>query len=285
MSTKFAGLEGFFWWFGVVEDRKDPEKLGRVRVRIYNFHGDKTLTPTDDLQWAFVVMQPTSASFQKVGLSPTGIMEGSTVLGFFADGQNGQMPMVLGTLHGIPDKDVNKHDVTPLARENNSINKSLVGPEPSSSYGGLYPFNRVYQSESGHIIEIDDTPNKERIHIYHKKGTYTEINYDGRKVSKVVDDNIEVVLKNNTVYVQGNSNTEIKGSVQVVVDGNVDVKVKGNYSLQVDGNIKINGKVINMNNGSKGAARVDDTADTSDSGNSPGTNKIESGSKTVFIGD
>lgn len=282
---KQIGIEGFFWWFGIVEDRKDPEKLGRVRVRVYNFHGDKTDTPTNDLQWAFIIMQPTSASNQKVGLSPTGLMEGSTVFGFFADGQNGQMPMVLGSLPGIPDKDVSKHDVTPLARENNSINKSLIGPEPSSSYGSLYPFNRVYQSESGHVIEIDDTPNKERIHIYHKTGTYTEINYDGRKVSKIVDDNIEVILKNDILYVQGNSNTEIKGSVQVVVDGNVNVRVKGNYSLQVDGDLKINGKTINLNNGSKGAARIDDTADTGDSGNPPGTNRIESGSSTVFIGD
>lgn len=282
---KQIGIEGFFWWFGVVEDRKDPEKLGRVKVRVYNFHGDKTETPTNDLQWAFIIMQPTSASNQKVGLSPTGLMEGSTVFGFFADGQNGQMPMVLGSLPGIPDKDVSKHDVTPLARENNSINKSLIGPEPNSSYGSLYPFNRVYQSESGHVIEIDDTPNKERIHIYHKTGTYTEINYDGRKVSKIVDDNIEVVLKNDTLYVQGNSNTEIKGNVHVVIDGNVNVRVKGNYSLQVDGDLKINGKTINLNNGSKGAARIDDTADTGDSGNSPGTNRIESGSSTVFIGD
>jgi hypothetical protein len=282
---KQIGIEGFFWWFGIVEDRKDPEKLGRVRVRVYNFHGDKTDTPTNDLQWAFIIMQPTSASNQKVGLSPTGLMEGSTVFGFFADGQNGQMPMVLGSLPGIPDKDVSKHDVTPLARENNSINKSLIGPEPPSSYGSLYPFNRVYQSESGHVIEIDDTPNKERIHIYHKTGTYTEINYDGRKVSKIVDDNVEVILKNDTLYVQGNSNTEIKGSVQVVVDGNVNVRVKGNYSLQVDGDLKINGKTINLNNGSKGAARIDDTADTGDSGNPPGTNRIESGSSTVFIGD
>jgi len=282
---KQIGIEGFFWWFGVVEDRKDPEKLGRVKVRVYNFHGDKTETPTNDLQWAFIIMQPTSASNQKVGLSPTGLMEGSTVFGFFADGQNGQMPMVLGSLPGIPDKDVSKHDVTPLARENNSINKSLIGPEPNSSYGSLYPFNRVYQSESGHVIEIDDTPNKERIHIYHKTGTYTEINYDGRKVSKIVDDNIEVVLKNDTLYVQGNSNSEIKGNVHVVIDGNVNVRVKGNYSLQVDGDLKINGKTINLNNGSKGAARIDDTADTGDSGNSPGTNRIESGSSTVFIGD
>ena len=276
MTTKNLGAEGFFWWFGVVEDRDDPQKLGRVKVRIHNFHGDKVKTPTADLQWAFIIMQPTSASYQKTGLSPTGLMVGSTVVGFFADGGEGQMPMVMGSLPGIEDKDPAKHDVTLLAREVNPLNKNTVGPEPSSAYSAVYPYNRVYQSESGHIIELDDTPNKERIHFFHRTGTYTEINQEGRRVNKIVGDDIEVVLKDKTVYIQGNAKVEIKG--------NVDVKVDGNYNLNVSGDIKINGKTINLNQGSNGAARVGDTADTQDIGSAVGTNKIESGSSTVFIG-
>ena len=276
MTTKNLGAEGFFWFFGVVEDREDPQKLGRVKVRVHNFHGDKVETPTDDLQWAFIIMQPTSASYQKTGLSPTGLMVGSTVVGFFADGGEGQMPMILGSLPGIEDKDPNKHGVSLLARGTNSLNKNITGPEPSSAYAATYPFNRVYQSESGHVIELDDTPNKERIHVFHKTGTYTEINQEGRRVNKIVGDDIEVVLKNKTVYIQGNASIEVKG--------NVSVKVDGNYNLNVSGDIKINGKTINLNNGSNGAARIGDTADTSDAGNAVGTNTIESGSSTVFIG-
>ena len=276
MTTKNLGAEGFFWWFGVVEDRDDPQKLGRVKVRVHNFHGDKIKTPTADLQWAFIIMQPTSASYQKTGLSPTGLMVGSTVVGFFADGGEGQMPMILGSLPGIEDKDPAKHDVTLLAREVNPLNKNTVGPEPSSAYSAVYPYNRVYQSESGHIVELDDTPNKERIHVFHRTGTYTEINQEGRRVNKIVGDDIEVVLKDKTVYIQGNAKVEIKG--------NVDVTVNGNYSLNVSGDIKINGKTINLNQGSNGAARVGDTADTQDIGSAVGTNKIESGSSTVFIG-
>jgi len=277
MTTKNLGAEGFFWWFGVVEDRDDPQKLGRVKVRIHNFHGDKVKTPTADLQWAFIIMQPTSASYQKTGLSPTGLMVGSTVVGFFADGGEGQMPMVMGSLPGIEDKDPAKHDVTLLAREVNPLNKNTIGPEPVSAYSAVYPYNRVYQSESGHVVELDDTPNRERIHVFHRTGTYTEINQEGRRVNKIVGDDIEVVLKDKTVYIQGNAKVEIKG--------NVDVKVDGNYNLNVSGDIKINGKNINLNNGSNGAARVGDTADTQDPGGAVGTNKIESGSSTVFIGD
>lgn len=285
MTTKTAGQEGFFWWFGIVEDIIDPEKLGRVRARVYNFHGNKTETPTEDLQWAFIIMQPTSASFNKIGVSPTGMLVGSTVFGFFADGKNGQMPMIMGTLHGIPDKNVEKHDVTPLAREINPLNKVILGPEPVSAYGTSYPFNRVYQSESGHVVEIDDTPNKERIHIYHRKGTYTEINQDGRRVSKIADNDFEVIVKDKIVYIQGDCKVEIKGNEKVTIDGNMDINVKGNYSLEVEGNIKINGRQINLNRGSKGAARIGDTADTGDPGGSIGSNKIESGSGTVLIGD
>ena len=29
----FMGMDGFIWFTGVVEDRNDPSKLGRVRVR------------------------------------------------------------------------------------------------------------------------------------------------------------------------------------------------------------------------------------------------------------
>jgi hypothetical protein len=276
MTTENLGTQGFFWFFGVVEDRDDPQQLGRVKVRVHNFHGDKVKTPTADLQWAFIIMQPTSASYQKTGLSPTGLMIGSTVVGFFADGSEGQMPMILGSLPGIEDKDPAKHDVTPLAREINSLNKITTGPEPSSAYSTVYPYNRVYQSESGHIIEFDDTPNNERIHVFHKSGTYVEINQEGRRVNKIIGDDIEVVLKDKTVYIQGNAKVEIKG--------NVDVTVDGNYNLNVSGDVKINGKTINLNNGSNGAARVGDTADTNDAGAAVGTNKIESGSSTVFIG-
>ena len=40
----------FVWFFGVVEDRIDPNYLGRVRVRCFGFHTDnRELLPTEDL--------------------------------------------------------------------------------------------------------------------------------------------------------------------------------------------------------------------------------------------
>ena len=39
-QSNFMGLDGFIWFVGVVEDRNDPDQLGRVRVRCLGFHTD-----------------------------------------------------------------------------------------------------------------------------------------------------------------------------------------------------------------------------------------------------
>ena len=46
----FMGEDGFVWFTGVVEDRNDPDALGRVRVRCLGFHTeDLNDIPTADL--------------------------------------------------------------------------------------------------------------------------------------------------------------------------------------------------------------------------------------------
>ena len=279
MTVKNIGQEGFVWFVGRVENREDPSKLGRVKVRPYNLYSsNEALVTTDELPWAIVMMPPTNPSYNKVGWSSTGLTVGSTVLGFFMDGNDCNQPVVMGTMHGIPGNVLANHDMTEAAREINNIKKEYEYDErePQSPYAAKYPYNKVLQTESGHFVEVDDTPGQERLHIFHKTGTYTEIDKDGQKVDKVVDNHIEIILKDETVHILGN----------------VDIKVDGNYTLNVDGDIIINGKTINMNHGTMGAARIGDTADTGDEGggghmdtNAAGSNVIETGSGTVFIGD
>ena len=94
------------WWTGVVEDRDDPQEMGRVRVRIFGIHNDDLdKIPIVDLPWAHTMMPCTSASISGVGFSPTGLVEGSWVVGFFADGENMQDPIVMGSIHGYPHED------------------------------------------------------------------------------------------------------------------------------------------------------------------------------------
>jgi len=253
MTTHTMGEEGFRWFFGIVEDRDDPKKIGRVRVRIFNVHPftasgspDKVNVPTDHLPWAVPVNSIISAgildnSKDGIGLSPTGMMLGTTVFGFFADGNECQTPIILGTTAGI---------VGP--QEDNELPKSAIGVnsagslkaskqisaaspfpgEPSSPFDAKYPYNKVLRTESGHLIEIDDTVSKERIHIMHKTGTYVEIDKDGQVVIKSVDDRFDVTSKNSNEYVGGNVNVRIVGNVNILVDGTYTLESKGNMLIK-----------------------------------------------------
>jgi hypothetical protein len=100
-SPHFMGLDKFVLFFGIVEDRDDPLMLGRVRIRIFGVHpDDKALVPTEDLPWAFPIMPITSANVSGIGNTPVGVLPGSTVVGFFADGMDRQIPMFFGTMSG-----------------------------------------------------------------------------------------------------------------------------------------------------------------------------------------
>ena len=96
---KIFNKDGFNWWIGVVEDRMDPEKLGRVRVRVFGYHTDnKVILPTKDLPWAIPIQPITSAAISGIGTSPIGPLEGTWVVGFFLDGEDMQQPAIFGTV-------------------------------------------------------------------------------------------------------------------------------------------------------------------------------------------
>jgi hypothetical protein len=253
MTTAAIGEEGFRWFIGIVEDREDPKKLGRVRVRIFNVHPftssgapDKTNVPTDHLPWANPINSIISAGMigainDGVGLSPTGILVGSTVFGFFLDGNECQMPVIFGTIAGAVGKD-ETNEVPRNATGTNAVsglkNSSKIGAaspfpgEPASPYSAKYPYNKTLRTEAGHIVEIDDTPSKERIHIMHKTGAYVEIDQQGNIVIKTVKDRYDVAKSNHNEYVGGNVNVRIKGNVNVLVDGTYTVESKGNMTFK-----------------------------------------------------
>ena len=82
MSEGFSGqyFRNFQYFFGVVEDRQDPLKMGRVRIRAFGVHTeDRSKIPTEDLPWATPIMPYTSASISGIGESPTGPVEGTWV--------------------------------------------------------------------------------------------------------------------------------------------------------------------------------------------------------------
>ena len=84
---------------GVVEDRNDPLKMGRCKVRIFGYHTEsKELLATEDLPWAIPIMPIMSASISGIGQAPVGPMPGSWVIGFFLDSNDMQQPAYFGTI-------------------------------------------------------------------------------------------------------------------------------------------------------------------------------------------
>ena len=99
----FMGKDGFQWFVGVVEDRQDPKKVGRVRVRCLGYHSENISDlPTSSLPWAHPMNPVTSATVSGVGQTPLGMVEGTWVVGFFQDGADAQQPIIIGTLPGVP---------------------------------------------------------------------------------------------------------------------------------------------------------------------------------------
>lgn len=273
------------FYIGVVEDRGDSEEIGRVRVRIIGLHTDnQTMLPTQDLPLATVLQPTTSSGFSGIGMTPK-IIEGSTVLVIFADGDdNLQYPIVLGTIAGtitdyykiVDGTEVKRNgkygfndpngqfplptyvggsDLPRLARDdekiefNRPILETYLFKEPESGMGNnQYPFNQVRQSEAGHFEEWDDTPDNERLNMQHRAGTYREINAQGDRVLKVVGDNYEVFIKDSNKFIGGTYNKIVQDSEVDFINGDWDITVAGKVNLKVVGdvNISTNGNINAM---------------------------------------
>jgi hypothetical protein len=302
-NENFLGLNGFIWFIGVVEDRQDPTKTGRLKVRALGHHThDLTLLPTADLPWASVVLPITASGVSGIGQSATGLLEGSWVFGFFRDGLRRQEMVVLGSLPGRPveladnregfydpnkiyPKYINEPDVNRLAvnlkdtggqEANPSLALTLrratriIGVptadfnsmatadidytaaasdgdtwnQPEIPYNATYPYNHVYETESGHIREYDDTPGAERIHERHRSGTSYEISANGTKTNIIKGDHYTLTSNDTKVYIQGDSDTTINGRHKIFI--NKDGQANNNYDIQVGPGANVN---IHVDNG------------------------------------
>jgi len=193
------------WFLGeVVNVKDDPLKLGRVKVRVFGVYdakeGDKYLIADEDLPWAQIVVPITQGIHKGKGQN-LGILVGSQVFGMFLDGQNSQLPMVIGT---VPkENDTGKKD---------EKEKPITEPDTNSKALDNYPYNKVYETESGHYKEWDDSGTG-RIKEQHKDGSYYEITDDG-------------------IHIYGKTKVTIHGTAEVNVTAPV---------------INVNGDVVKLN--------------------------------------
>lgn len=201
------------WFIGEVRSVSDPLELGRVQVRVHGLY-DPEAVEEAHLPWAQTAVPVTQGGTNGLG-NNVGLQVGARVFGIFLDGCNSQMPLVIGSLPKFEGDGVSTND---LARGTNTLSKSVnseVGA-PADPYAAQYPSNNVYQTKSGHTIEIDDTSGAERIHIHHKSGSFIEIHPNG-----------QIVIKGQETYIDAGSKLNIRadsfdiqaGSGDIVVDG------------------------------------------------------------------
>tara|TARA_B100000965_G_scaffold40355_1_gene29680 strand:+ start:10976 stop:13531 length:2556 start_codon:yes stop_codon:yes gene_type:complete len=115
-TINFVGKDGFFWWVGEVEDNRDPEELGRVKVRVLGYYtnvrgGTVADLKTDHLPWATVLQHTCQPGNDGQGESSGQLQPGAIVMGFFMDGENAQMPIVIGVMRVKKDPSTKKERV------------------------------------------------------------------------------------------------------------------------------------------------------------------------------
>ena len=254
--------------FGIVKNINDPEKLGRVKVKVFDIHDN---IETYELGWSQVMMSGNTPAINGQGHSvnlteevlwkkgdtlPTPItgaagqvltevdddttpaigdvkIVGSLVCGIFLDPVQQEF-MVIGSLptktDGVHDNNVRvRGEADPHAAE------PLGEYQPVSTYAPEYPYNNVYETEGGHVKEYDDTPGLERITERHKSGTKYEIDANGSKNETIVRDNYKLVVGHDTLEVFGNVRIIVSGQADIAVANDVNIAVGGDMVSTVDG--------------------------------------------------
>ena len=114
----------------------------------------------------------------------------------------------------------------------------------SGSVKPEYPYNNVTQTPGGHVVEYDDTPGFERVHIRHKNGSSitmyangdTELNSEGSSYSITAKDHNVVVRGICNIIVESDANIRVKGNTNIETNGDLNQTVHGDYNLEVNGN-------------------------------------------------
>lgn len=104
LKSNFLGRDGFRWWIGQIP----PEKAhggqingagwgNRFKVRIMGYHPYNTVElPNEDLPWAQCLLPTTSGTGAGNNVTTVKVSPGDTVFGFFLDGDNAQIPVIMG---------------------------------------------------------------------------------------------------------------------------------------------------------------------------------------------
>jgi hypothetical protein len=104
LKSNFLGRDGFRWWIGQIppESAHGGQINGagwgnRFKVRIMGYHPYNTVElPDEDLPWAQCLLSTTAGTGASNHVTTVKVRPSDTVFGFFLDGDNAQIPIIMG---------------------------------------------------------------------------------------------------------------------------------------------------------------------------------------------
>jgi len=164
----------------VVENNIDPEKYGRVQVRVFGIHDDGSAVSASALPWAEVSGGTDFGLSNGVGV--TSVLRIGTVVWVFFNNDDYNFPVVFAVVKGASDI--------------------------SSEAKGSYSNTQTIKTASGHIIELGDAGGSEKIEIKHSSGSKITFQPDGSILIESVANMTHNVTGNYNIKADGNFKVE-----------------------------------------------------------------------------
>jgi len=250
---------------GIVEDNKDDKQLGRVKVRIIGKHTSRNSRTNaehltvENLPWAMPISPIGASSISGICDFDVPVVNSIVVCGYFDPDE--QELFYIGTLGLLGDKQIEgysnpksehpnkKYPFNDLVNSNTDVfDNQLVSndlfSEPQVNHSTIYPKNKVIATESGHVIELDDSDGAERIRIRHVAGSFSEYHEDGTNVEKTTKDKY-LITQNLNIHTEVDCNLYSKGVINFYGESDINVYSQANINVESDAdtNLTVHGTI------------------------------------------
>ncbi|MBF9031838.1 phage tail protein [Rhodobacterales bacterium HKCCE3408] len=180
--------------FGIVTDNEDPERLGRVRVKL-ELHGDG--------QSSFWARVATPMAGPEMGLYALPEIDDEVLVGFIAE--DASHPVVLGGVW----------------------NGQRVPPETNDGNND----RRLWRSRSGHELRFDDGQNPE-IELLLKDGPRVYLTPDTALMEDANGNKVEIAASG-TITIEASAEIKLSApQVKIDASGSAEMKASGNCKIQ-----------------------------------------------------
>tara|TARA_A100001391_G_scaffold166103_2_gene126085 strand:+ start:107 stop:2344 length:2238 start_codon:yes stop_codon:yes gene_type:complete len=248
-STNFIGKDPMRWWIGQVTD---PEKgkwgdslekqeaedgkeiySHRCRVRIVGYHGCEDDLKDEDLPLAHVLLPPNTSTTGGQGQSMQ-YQGGEVVVGFFFDGDDGQQPVIFGTLFKqtfIEDKLTNAE----FNAKKQTCFKPYTPPKVRETAGKHVTYEGKEKKWSGGVVKAGGAGEEDTKNIAHRQfNKNTEIKIDNatacqdNELSKITNAMKDFTQKLQTLQKLNSADVFVNPIYGGIVDIQSEIKLTSN---------------------------------------------------------